>query len=85
MLDERRRRIMNGNASELISLAEQKACKFGIAQADRILQHGLKHRLQCARRTADHLQHLGGRRLPLQCFTQIVGALAQFITDECFR
>src|SRR5215475_3955534 len=37
-----------------------------LANAHCIGQHGLKHRLKLARRTADDLQHLGGCRLLLQ-------------------
>ena len=44
-----------------------------------ILQHGLEHRLQIARRAGDDLQHLAGRGLLLQRLGQIVGALAQLV------
>ena len=40
----------------------------------RILQHRLEHRLQFARRAADDLQHLRGRRLLLQRLGQIARA-----------
>ena len=53
--------------------------ELGLADACRVLQHGLEHRLQLARRTADDLQHLGGRGLLLQRLAQIVGALAQLV------
>src|SRR5262249_37427314 len=39
------------------------------------------HRSEIARRTGDHTQHFGRRRLLLQCFAQIVSALPQLIEE----
>ena len=44
------------------------AAKLGVANAHRLLQHGRKHWLKIARRTADDLKHLRRRRLLLQRF-----------------
>src|SRR5262249_37531838 len=47
--------------------------EFGVAEPRRVLEHRLKNRLECARRTADQLEHLrrGGfvfqSLLPLPC------------------
>ena len=36
------------------------------------VQHGVEHRRQLAGRTADDLEHVGGRRLLLKQFAQLV-------------
>ena len=59
--------------------SSKQIAELGLADARRVLQHGLEHRLQFARRTGDDLQHLGGRGLLLQRLGEIVGALAQFV------
>ena len=43
-----------------------QGAEVGLAEARRIRQHGLEHRLQLAGRARDDAQHLGGRRLLLQ-------------------
>ena len=48
------------------------ATELRLADARRILQHGLEHRFQFPRRAGDDLQHLGGRGLLLQQITQLV-------------
>ncbi len=57
---------MQRDPSKSISLAQQENAKFCIANPYRILQHGLKHRLQLARRAADDFQHVSGGGLLLQ-------------------
>ena len=49
-----------------------QSAELGLADARRVLQHGLEHRLQFAGRAGDDPQHLGGRRLLLQRFAQLV-------------
>ena len=56
-----------------------QVAEIGLADAGRIRQHRLEHRREFARRTDDDLQHLRGRRLLLQCLTEVVGALAQLV------
>ena len=51
--------------------AKQHA-KTGVADAHRVLQHGLEDRLKVALRTRDDLQHFGGRRLLLACLFQLL-------------
>ena len=41
--------------------------KLGLTQAYCLLENNLEHRRQIAGRGIDHLQHLGGRGLLLQC------------------
>ena len=55
-----------------IGLGQPQEPELGLADADRILQHGLEHRLEVARRARDDLQHLRGRRLLLQRLAQFV-------------
>ena len=62
-----------------VAFAQEQIAELRLADAGRILQHGLEHRLQVAGRAGDDLQHLGGRGLLLQRFGEIVGALAQFV------
>jgi len=45
---------------------------IGVAQPHRGLNQRVEHRLQIERRAADHLQHVGGRRLLLQRRAQLV-------------
>ena len=51
--------------------AEQRA-KFGLADADGVLQHGLEHWLQIAGRRTDDAQHVSGRRLLLKRLAQFI-------------
>jgi hypothetical protein len=53
--------------------------KLGVADANGLLQHGLEHGLQIARRTADDLEHLRRGRLLLQRFRELDGALTQLV------
>ena len=53
-----------------------RRAELGLADARRVLQHGLEHRLQLARRTGDDAQHLGGRGLLLELADS---ALAQLV------
>ena len=46
--------------------------KFGLADARRVRQHGLEHRLQIDQANADDLEHVGGGGLLLQRFAQLV-------------
>ena len=55
----------------------------GFANARRVRQHGLEHRLQLAGRARDTLQNLGGRGLLLQRFGEILRALAQLLEQPC--
>src|SRR5262249_49478887 len=56
-----------GNA-ERISLIEIQHAEFGLADAHRVLQHGLKHGLKLTGRAGNDLQDLGSRGLLLQRF-----------------
>ena len=51
---------------QAIAVPAVDASKLGVADADCILQHGLKHRRKIAGRAADNLEHLRRRRLLLQ-------------------
>src|SRR5262249_32647175 len=70
-----------GRAKRAILIVEHDA-ELGLADARRLLQHGLEHWLQLAGRTADDLQHLRSRSLLLQRLPQIVGALTQLIEES---
>src|SRR5262245_64144457 len=59
-------RTMHCNSPKGISFASIQNAELGLADASRILQHRLEHRLQLARRTANDAQHLRRRSLLLQ-------------------
>src|SRR5437764_585874 len=66
------------SVKRLSVIAEHKA-KFCLANLGGIFQHSLENGVQFARRRANDTQHLGSRRLLLQRFGEIGGALSQFI------
>ena len=49
---------MHRDDPKLISVIKQEITKFSLANTSRVCQHGLKHRLQLARRARDDLQYL---------------------------
>ena len=51
--------------------------KLGVANANRVLQHGRKHRLKIAGGAADNLKHLRRGRLLLQRFGEVGGAFGE--------
>jgi hypothetical protein len=56
-----------GHRAQLVARDEQPdAAAFRFAQQPGALGDGAQHRLHVRRRSADHLQHLGRRRLPLE-------------------
>jgi hypothetical protein len=64
-----RRGVMQRSASEHIALVEQQGAETGLADAHRILKHGLEYRVQFTRRTADHLKYIRRSSLLLQRLT----------------
>src|SRR5262249_41377880 len=59
-----------------VALTEIHCPEFGLADACRILQYRLEHRLQLARRRADDAQHLRCGFLSLQRFVALTGELS---------
>jgi hypothetical protein len=55
-------------------LVDLQVAEIGLADAGCVLQHGLEHRLELAGRSADDLEHLGGRGLLLQRLGELAGA-----------
>ena len=74
----RRHAEHRGGIEEFVVISEQDA-EFRVANPYRILQHGLEYRLQLAGRAGDDTQHLGCRGLLVERFTEIIGALPQFV------
>ena len=60
------RRVVHRHGSEAIALVEIECPELALAGPYGVVQHGREYRRQLARRTRDHLQHLGRRRLLLQ-------------------
>ena len=58
-----------------VAIPAKDIAKLCVADADSVLQHGRKYRLKIARRATDDLKHLRRRRLLLQRFGEVVGAL----------
>ena len=57
---------MKGNHLKCVTLVSQQVAKLGVADACRVLQHRLEHRLQIAWRAGDDLEHLTCCSLLLQ-------------------
>ena len=70
---------MQRNRSESVILGEPRTPNFGLADAGRVIQHGLEHGLQLAGRTRYDLQHLRGRGLLLQRLGELAGAPVQLV------
>jgi hypothetical protein len=66
---------------QIAVVAEQRA-EFSLADANGVLQHSLKHRLQLTGRTADHLENLRRRGLLLQRLAQLVEQARIFDSDD---
>src|SRR5262245_14635681 len=82
-LDQRSGRADSSRSVKQLAVVAKQRPEFSLADANGILQHGLKHRLKLAWRTADHLENLGRRGLLLQGLGQIIGALAQLVEQPC--
>src|SRR5262245_65245707 len=76
-LGERGRYAEMGHNANRTLIRQEHLAKLGLADRNGMLQHCLEYRLKLARRARDYLQHLGRRRLLLQCLAQIVCALTQ--------
>jgi hypothetical protein len=74
-----RRRIQGGRGAQRAIVVAKQDAELGLADAGRVRQYGLEHRLQLAWRAADDLQHVRGRGLLLQRLGEVVGALAQLV------
>src|SRR6516165_8566438 len=62
-----------------ISITQLDGASVRRAKLGGRLRQGAKHHLQIEGRAADDLENVGGRRLLLQRFGEIVGALTQFV------
>src|SRR5262245_53980667 len=71
-LNQRGRRVVGRGELKDLSIVQVHRAELGLADASRILQHGLEYRLEIAWRARDYAQHLGGGRLLLQRFAQVV-------------
>src|SRR6516225_3798924 len=66
-----RRRIIERSRMKRVPVIQVQCAELGLAEARCLLQHRLEYGLQFAGRTADHLENLGRRRLPLQCLGKL--------------
>jgi hypothetical protein len=64
---------------ERLPVVPEQYAKLGLADAHRILQHGLEYRLQLAGRRADDLQHIRRCGLLLSRFRQFAGKSADLL------
>ena len=67
ILRERGRHAARRHGMETLAVVGVEHSERRLAQPHRLFQHRIEHRRQIARRGVDHLQHLGGRGLLLQC------------------
>ena len=65
-----------------LSLVKVQVAELGLADAHRVLQQRLEHRLQLAGRTGDDVQHFGGGGLLLQRLGKVLPSLGEFA--PCF-
>src|SRR4026209_550606 len=65
------RSAMHWTSSQLALLEQSKVRKTGFTDPGRLNQARMDHARQIALRTADDPEHVGGRRLLLQRFTQL--------------
>ena len=68
---EFRRDVVEADGAKASPFIQIHEAELRAANARRVLQHALEHRLQIAGRSADHAQHFGRRRLLLQRFRQL--------------
>src|SRR5262249_30965049 len=66
------------------TLETKQNSKIGLADTSCVLQHGVEHLLQLARRAGDNLQHLRGCRLLLPCLGKVSPRLVEFAL-ACFE
>src|SRR5215470_15269332 len=73
------RHIVKGDSAESIPLPEVQHAELGRADANRVREHGLEHRLQLAGRAGDHLQDLGAGRLLLERLGELARACLHLV------
>jgi hypothetical protein len=69
------RGIVRGDGTKGVRVTQEQRTELGFADAHRVLQDHLKHRLQFASRRTDDAQYLRGRSLLLQRFAKLARAL----------
>jgi hypothetical protein len=74
-LDPSGRRIMCRNKVQSVVLPPIDIAERGVANSDRVLQHGCKYRLQIAGGAADNLQHLRRSSLLLKRLSEFARSL----------
>src|SRR5579863_9557337 len=74
--DERGRCVVRCQEAERRAVPAIDIPERGVANADRILQHGCKYRLRIAGKAADDLKNLLSCRLSLQRFVQFTSKLS---------
>src|SRR5262249_45997010 len=78
-ISESWRRVQFRNDVELIAIEAEHDTVPGLADAHRVLQHGLENRLQLARGTRYDTQHIRSRSLLLQRFGELARARLHFV------
>jgi hypothetical protein len=77
-LGKGRRHIVACDDAQRASFIEIEVAEFRLAKSRGIRQHGLEHRFQLARRTADDTEDLRGRSLLLQRLDESLPGLSEF-------
>src|SRR5262245_60762775 len=80
--------IVKRNSAKRICAIEVQRAEPGLANAGRLLQHGLKHGLKLTGRTTDNLENLRGRGLLLQRLGKVptrLGELARARFELLFQ
>src|SRR5262249_18494109 len=66
------RHVMHRTHVQCAILVQVQHAELGVANTHRVFEHGIEHGLEGTRRARYDLEHLAGRRLLLQRFTQFV-------------
>ena len=61
----------NSPPFETVPINAKDDCVASVAQPRRILRHGIQDWLHVRRRGSDDSEHFAGRRLLLQCFSEV--------------
>src|SRR5262249_52516036 len=72
------RLIVSRDWAKQVAITETERAEFRMANTDCIRQHRLKNGFELAGRTANDLENLRGRRLPLQRLCKLLASLGEF-------
>ena len=81
-MDQRRRNVMRRDVANIFPIRKKEHAEFGLTQARRVLQYGVEHWRQLAGGARNDAEYVGGRRLLLQRFAQLVEQACILDSDD---